>query len=63
MNVKDLIKQVEKQGWKHVGTNGSHRKYKHPKCKRPIVIPYHPGRDLPPGTLHQIQKQLEQVEG
>lgn len=62
MNAKDLIKTVEKRGWKYISTNGSHRKYKHPKSKWPIVIPFHSGKDLSPGALHQIEKMLEQVE-
>lgn len=62
MNAKDLIKQAEKQGWEYIGANGGHRKYKHPKCKWSIVIPYHSRKDLTPGTLHQIQKLLKQAE-
>ena len=62
MNAKDLIKKVEKLGWKQVKSNGGHRKYKHPKHKGLIVIPFHSGQDLTPGTLHQIEKILKQAE-
>jgi hypothetical protein len=30
MKTRDLIKTIEKDGWLHVRTRGSHRQYKHP---------------------------------
>jgi predicted RNA binding protein YcfA (HicA-like mRNA interferase family) len=30
MKVRDLVKLIETDGWRHVRTRGSHRQYKHP---------------------------------
>ncbi len=58
MTSKEIIKEAEKLGWIYVSTNGSHRKYKHPESRRLVVIPFHPGKDLAPGTLNQIKKAI-----
>jgi predicted RNA binding protein YcfA (HicA-like mRNA interferase family) len=31
MKVRDLIKLVERDGWQHVRTTGSHRHFRHPE--------------------------------
>lgn len=45
MSSKELIKQLNKLGWKEVRIKGSHHQFKHPK------------RDLPIGTAQKILKQ------
>jgi predicted RNA binding protein YcfA (HicA-like mRNA interferase family) len=58
MKVRDLMKRVEKQGWRELpGNGGSHRQYKHPTIPGRVTIPGHPGDDVPPGTLNNILKQ------
>ena len=57
MKVRDLIKMVEIDGWRHVKTKGSHRQYKHPIKPGRVTIPGHPGDDLNPGTLKSILNQ------
>lgn len=56
MNSRELIKIIESNGWKLVGTKGSHHQYKHPSIKGRVTIP-HPSRDFPKGTLASIFKQ------
>lgn len=54
VKVRDLIRAVEEDGWKHVRTTGSHRHYKHPSKPNVVTIPGHPGDEVPPGTLKSI---------
>jgi len=56
VKVRDLVKLVEADGWKHVRTTGSHRHYKHPSKPNVVTIPGHGGDDVPAGTLKSIQK-------
>lgn len=57
MKVRDLIKQIESDGWYLVRTRGSHRQYKHHVKTGLVTIPGKPGDDLAPGTLNSILKQ------
>lgn len=53
-NSKEIIQLLEKNGWKHVRTQGSHWILK----KNGISIPVqHPRKDVPIGTYHAILKQ------
>jgi len=59
MKYKDLIRQVERAGWRHQRTTGSHLQYRHPT--RPGTITIAAGgkmhKEVPPGTRHSILKQ------
>ena len=55
--VRDAIRIVERDGWRHVRTRGSHRHFLHPEKPGKVTIPGHPGDDLPPGTWQSIQEQ------
>jgi predicted RNA binding protein YcfA (HicA-like mRNA interferase family) len=54
MKVKEIIKQIEEDGWYLVRTRGSHRQYKHPRKSGLVTIPGKPSDDLAPGTLNSI---------
>ncbi|MGO8932407.1 MAG: type II toxin-antitoxin system HicA family toxin [Terracidiphilus sp.] len=57
MKVRDLIKVLEKDGWRFVYTSGSHRHFKHPIKLGKVTVPGHPGDDIHPKTLQSILKQ------
>ncbi|MBI4910352.1 MAG: type II toxin-antitoxin system HicA family toxin [Acidobacteria bacterium] len=57
MKVRDIIRVVENDGWRHVRTKGSHRQYKHPRKPGRVTIPGHPGDDLHPDTQKSILGQ------
>ena len=57
MKVRDVIKTVECDGWKHMRTKGSHRQHKHPTKPGRITIPGRLNDDLHPGTLKSILTQ------
>jgi predicted RNA binding protein YcfA (HicA-like mRNA interferase family) len=57
MKVRDLIKLVERDGWKHVRTTGSHRHFRHPEKPGTVTIPGHTSDDVAIGTELSIFKQ------
>ncbi|MGB1800120.1 MAG: type II toxin-antitoxin system HicA family toxin [Gammaproteobacteria bacterium] len=57
MKVRDLIKQLEKEGWYLARTRGSHRQFKHPKKSGTVTVAGKSNIDVPPGTLNAILKQ------
>jgi len=57
MKVKDVIKQLEEDGWYLARTRSSHRQFKHPNKSGTVTVSGKPNIDVPPGTLNSILKQ------
>jgi predicted RNA binding protein YcfA (HicA-like mRNA interferase family) len=57
MEVKELIKLVEKDGWKQVRMKGSYRQFKHSMKRGTVTIAGKPNVDVPLGTANNILKQ------
>lgn len=57
IKVRDLIKQLESDGWFLVNTEGSHRQFKHPTKPGKVTIAGKPSDDVRKGTLASILKQ------
>jgi predicted RNA binding protein YcfA (HicA-like mRNA interferase family) len=59
MKLRDLVKQLEENGWKLDRTKGSHRQYRNPERPdlRTITVAGHMSEDVPRGTLTAILKQ------
>jgi predicted RNA binding protein YcfA (HicA-like mRNA interferase family) len=55
--IRDLIRMVERDGWQHVRTTGSHRHYRHPTKPGTVTILGHPSDDTAIGTERSILKQ------
>jgi predicted RNA binding protein YcfA (HicA-like mRNA interferase family) len=56
LNSRDVIKELQKDGWFEVNQVGSHKQFRHPTKKGRATVP-HPKRDIPIGTLKSIEKQ------
>jgi len=56
MNSRDVIKELQKDGWYEVNQVGSHKQFKHATKKGRVTVP-HPKRNIPIGTLKSIEKQ------
>jgi predicted RNA binding protein YcfA (HicA-like mRNA interferase family) len=52
-NSRDIIRRLEKQGWRLVPSKGSHRQFKHPTKPGRVTVP-HPRKDLPLKTVFSI---------
>lgn len=57
MKVREVLTLISKDGWYWVGTEGSHRQFKHPTKLGRVTVSGKPNDDLPPGTLNSILKQ------
>jgi predicted RNA binding protein YcfA (HicA-like mRNA interferase family) len=57
MKVRDVIKLIEKDGWHLVGTEGSHRQYKHPSKPGRVTVAGHPSEEVHPKTLKSVLTQ------
>lgn len=53
---KELGKIIEKFGFIHTHTRGSHMIYKHPDGRR-TTIPHHAGEEIGPGLLNKFIKK------
>ena len=57
MKVRDLVKLIEEDGWRHVKTRGSHRQFKHWAKPGRVTVAGHPGDDVRPGMLKGVLTQ------
>ena len=53
---RDIIRELEADGWYFVGASGSHHHFKHPTKPGIVTVP-HPKKDIPRGTLASIERQ------
>jgi predicted RNA binding protein YcfA (HicA-like mRNA interferase family) len=56
MDSRDVIRRIEAEGWFEVRQKGSHKQFKHRLRRGRVTVPY-PKKDIPIGTLRNIEKQ------
>lgn len=56
LSSREIIRQLEKAGWREVRAAGSHRHFRHPGRPGTVTVP-HPVKDMPLGTLKSIERQ------
>jgi predicted RNA binding protein YcfA (HicA-like mRNA interferase family) len=61
MKGKDVVKMLEKIGFKQVGQKGSHVQLKLFGIGPKVTVPVHGSNTLAPGTLKSIIKQVEEA--
>ncbi len=54
LTANEVMKILSKYGFEKISQKGSHQKWKNPKTKKIVIIPYHKGKSLPIGTLKAI---------
>jgi predicted RNA binding protein YcfA (HicA-like mRNA interferase family) len=57
MKVRELIRVLEKGGWRQIRQRGSHRQFRHPTKPRTVTVSGKLGVDIPLGTLRSALKQ------
>jgi len=57
MKVREILRQLQDDGWFLVATRGSHRQFKHATKSGRVTVAGKPNDDLAPGTLNSILKQ------
>jgi predicted RNA binding protein YcfA (HicA-like mRNA interferase family) len=60
--IRDIIRQIEQDGWYLVATKGSHRQFKHPVKPGRVTVAGHSGDELASGTHNSILKQAKLKE-
>jgi len=59
MKVREVIWLIEKDGWRMVSQEGSHRQFKHPVKRGRVTVPGKPGDTLHPKTFASILQQAQ----
>jgi predicted RNA binding protein YcfA (HicA-like mRNA interferase family) len=54
VKVREVIKLIERDGWRFERQRGSHRIYRHPTKPGTVTIAGGRGRDMPVGTLENV---------
>jgi predicted RNA binding protein YcfA (HicA-like mRNA interferase family) len=62
MKVRDVIKQLENDGWYLTRTKGSHRQFKHSTKRGTVTVSGKLSVDVPIGTLKSIWRQAQLEE-
>lgn len=58
MKVDELIKMLEKAGWRFERMGkGNCRMYRHPERRNPIAVHYHKGAEVGKGIANKIMKE------
>jgi predicted RNA binding protein YcfA (HicA-like mRNA interferase family) len=57
MKVREVIRLLEREGWRLARQRGSHRQFKHPFRPGVVTIAGGDGADLPIGTLKSVFRQ------
>ena len=60
LNPKEVIKVLDKLGFRFIRQEGSHMFFEHPDG-RTTIIPNHPGQDIGRGLLNKIIKHDLQI--
>jgi predicted RNA binding protein YcfA (HicA-like mRNA interferase family) len=58
LKAREIMRALERAGFVHVRSKGSHRVFEHPDDKaRRTIVSDHGGKDVPRGTLRKIIDQ------
>ena len=57
MKVRDVLKQLELDGWGLDRVSGDHRQYRHRRKPGTVTVAGHPSMEVPKGTLSSIYRQ------
>ncbi|MCY4418082.1 MAG: type II toxin-antitoxin system HicA family toxin [Chloroflexi bacterium] len=55
MDSREVMRRLVEQGWYVARINGSHHQMKHPTHPATVTVP-HPRKDVPKGTLRNIER-------
>lgn len=59
--VRDLIADLEREGFRDRGGKGSHRNFVHPKVARPVTISGSPGADAKQYQIRAVREALREA--
>ncbi len=59
MKVREVIREIERDGWYFVRQRGSHRQYRHPKKRGTVTVAGTPSATLHPKTVRSVLNQAQ----
>ena len=60
--IKELIAELERNGFTNRGGKGSHRNYFHPLCSKIVTISGKTGNDAPKYQIKQTKEAIDEVK-
>jgi predicted RNA binding protein YcfA (HicA-like mRNA interferase family) len=57
MKVRDVIKMLEREGWRLRRQRGSHRQYVHPERPGKVTVAGHESKEMARSILESIRRQ------
>lgn len=60
--IRDLIAELEKEGFMNRGGKGSHRNFVHPKAQKPVTISGKLGDDAKHYQVRAVRLALEELK-
>jgi predicted RNA binding protein YcfA (HicA-like mRNA interferase family) len=57
VQVSEILRMLQQDGWALIASRGSHRQFKHASKPGRVTVPGKPSDDLAPGTQNSILKQ------
>ncbi len=57
LKIQQVLSILKDAGYEFDRSKGSHQIFIHPDSGRRVVVPVHPGKEIPSGTLHEILRQ------
>jgi len=60
--IKELIAELERNGFTNRGGKGSHRNFRHPFCSKIVRVSGKTGEDAKEYQLKQVREALEEVK-
>ena len=61
--IRELIAELERNGFTNRGGKGSHRNFKHPNLPQPVRISGKTGDDAKSYQIRQVREALKEVKG
>jgi len=61
--IRELITELERNGFTNRGGKGSHRNFKHPRCSQPVNVSGNAGDDAKFYQIKQVRDALKEVKG
>lgn len=61
--IRELIAQLERNGFVNRGGKGSHRNYAHPLYPKPITLSGQEGNDAKKYQIKEVKEAIKEVKG
>ena len=61
--IRELIAELERNGFVNRGGKGSHRNYKHPLCSKIVTISGKAGNDAMKYQIREVREAIKEVKG